>query len=131
MTNFTAEQIIKINEIFSRVVDCKGNLKVFNGAWDKYKNYTAIYEEDSNGNKSIQATYSTKVSLEDIYNNAKKALSICNVGNIVDINIVTIKTFDISISRKKILILFIMLFMMYWQFAATTLTQVIIIRYFI
>ena len=54
MTNFTAEQIIKINEIFSRVVDCKGNLKVFNGAWDKYKNYTAIYEEDSNGNKSIQ-----------------------------------------------------------------------------
>ena len=104
MTNFTAEQIIKINEIFSRVVDCKGNLKVFNGAWDKYKNYTAIYEEDSNGNKSIQATYSTKVSLEDIYNNAKKALSICNVGNIVDINIVTIKTFDISskVSKAKI-----------------------------
>lgn len=30
MTNFTAEQIIKISEIFSRVVDCKGNLKVFN-----------------------------------------------------------------------------------------------------
>ena len=104
MTNFTAEQIIKISEIFSRVVDCKGNLKVFNGAWDKYKNYTAIYEEDSNGNKSIQATYSTKVSLEDIYNNAKKALSICNVGNIVDINIVTIKTFDISskVSKAKI-----------------------------
>ena len=105
MTNFTAEQIIKISEIFSRVVDCKGNLKVFNGAWDKYKNYTAIYEEDSNGNKSIQATYSTKVSLEDIYNNAKKALSICNVGNIVDINIITpLKTFDISskVSKAKI-----------------------------
>jgi len=105
MTNFTAEQIIKINEIFSRVVDCKGNLKVFNGAWDKYKNYTAIYEEDSNGNKSIQATYSTKVSLEDIYNNAKKALSICNVDNIVDKNIITpLKTFDISskVSKAKI-----------------------------
>lgn len=29
MNNFTAEQIIKINEIFSRIVDCKGNLKVF------------------------------------------------------------------------------------------------------
>ena len=29
MSNFTAEQIIKINEIFSRIVDCKGNLKVF------------------------------------------------------------------------------------------------------
>jgi thiamine-phosphate diphosphorylase len=29
MNNFTAEQIIKINEIFSRVVDCNGNLKVF------------------------------------------------------------------------------------------------------
>lgn len=104
MSNFTAEQILKVNKIFSRIVNCKGNLKVFNGAWDKYKNYTAIYEEDSNGNKSIQATYSTKVSLEDIYNNAKKALSICNVGNIVDINIVTIKTFDISskVSKAKI-----------------------------
>lgn len=30
MINFTAEQILKINEIFSRIVDCKGNLKVFN-----------------------------------------------------------------------------------------------------
>ena len=29
MNNFTAEQILKINEIFSRIVDCKGNLKVF------------------------------------------------------------------------------------------------------
>jgi len=29
MSNFTAEQIVKINEIFSRIVDCKGNLKVF------------------------------------------------------------------------------------------------------
>lgn len=105
MNNFTAEQILKINEIFSRIVDCNGNLKVFNGVWDKYKNYTAIYEEDSNGNKSIQATYSTKVSLEDIYNNAKKALSICNVGNIVDKNIITpLKTFDISskVSKAKI-----------------------------
>ena len=105
MNNFTAEQILKINEIFSRIVDCNGNLKVFNGAWDKYKNYTAIYEEDSNGNKSIQVTYSTKVSLEDIYNNAKKALSICNVGNIVDKNIITpLKTFDISskVSKAKI-----------------------------
>ena len=36
MTNFTAEQIIKISEIFSRVVDCKGNLKVFGGFhWDE------------------------------------------------------------------------------------------------
>ena len=105
MTNFTAEQIIKINEIFSRVVDCKGNLKVFNGAWDKYKNYTAIHEEDPNGEKSIGATYNTKVLLEDIYNSAKKALSICNVGNIVDINIITpLKTFDISskVSKAKI-----------------------------
>ena len=105
MSNFTAEQILKVNEIFSRIVNCKGNLKVFKGVWDKYKNYTAIYEEDSNGNKSIQATYSTKVSLEDIYNNAKKALSICNVDNIVDKNIITpLKTFDISskVSKAKI-----------------------------
>lgn len=102
MTNFTAEQIVKINEIFSRVVDCKGNLKVFNGAWDKYKNYTAIHEEDPNGEKSIGATYNTKVLLEDIYNSAKKALSICNVSNIVDINIITpLKTFDISSKVNK------------------------------
>ena len=103
MNNFTAEQIIKINEIFSRIVDCKGNLKVFSGAWDKYKHTTAIYEEDPNGEKSIGATYNTKVLLEDIYNSAKKALSICNVGNIVDINIVTpLKTFDISSKVNKV-----------------------------
>ena len=30
MSNFTAEQILKVNEIFSRIVNCKGNLKVFN-----------------------------------------------------------------------------------------------------
>ena len=103
MNNFTAEQILKINEIFSRIVDCKGNLKVFSGAWDKYKHTTAIYEEDPNGEKSIGATYNTKVLLEDIYNSAKKALSICNVGNIVDINIVTpLKTFDISSKVNKV-----------------------------
>lgn len=103
MSNFTAEQIVKINEIFSRIVDCDGNLKVFSGAWDKYKHTTAIYEEDPNGEKSIGATYNTKVLLEDIYNSAKKALSICNVGNIVDINIVTpLKTFDISSKVNKV-----------------------------
>ena len=102
MSDFTAEQIVKINEIFSRVVDCNGNLKVFSGAWDKYQHTTAIYEEDPNGEKSIGATYNTKVLLEDIYNSAKKALSICNVGNIVDINIITpLKTFDISSKVNK------------------------------
>ena len=103
MSNFTAEQIVKINEIFSRIVDCNGNLKVFSGAWDKYQHTTAIYEEDPNGEKSIGATYNTKVLLEDIYNSAKKALSICNVGNIVDINIITpLKTFDISSKVNKV-----------------------------
>ena len=103
MSNFTAEQIVKINEIFSRIVDCDGNLKVFSGAWDKYQHTTAIYEEDPNGEKSIGATYNTKVLLEDIYNSAKKALSICNVGNIVDINIITpLKTFDISSKVNKV-----------------------------
>ena len=45
------------------------------------------------------------MKVEDIYNNAKKALSICNVGNIVDKNIITpLKTFDISskVSKAKI-----------------------------
>ena len=103
MSNFTAEQIVKINEIFSRIVDCNGILKVFSGAWDKYQHTTAIYEEDPNGEKSIGATYNTKVLLEDIYNSAKKALSICNVGNIVDINIITpLKTFDISSKVNKV-----------------------------
>ena len=103
MNNFTAEQIVKINEIFSRIVDCNGILKVFSGAWDKYQHTTAIYEEDPNGEKSIGATYNTKVLLEDIYNSAKKALSICNVGNIVDINIITpLKTFDISSKVNKV-----------------------------
>ena len=103
MSDFTAEQIVKINEIFSRIVDCNGILKVFSGAWDKYQHTTAIYEEDPNGEKSIGATYNTKVLLEDIYNSAKKALSICNVGNIVDINIITpLKTFDISSKVNKV-----------------------------
>ena len=64
MTNFTAEQIIKINEIFSRVVDCKGNLKVFRGFdWSltetggKFNNqifpivYTREYVDSANNTK--------------------------------------------------------------------------------
>lgn len=44
MTNFTAEQIVKINEIFSRVVDCNGNLKVFKGFdWDACKGDVILY----------------------------------------------------------------------------------------
>ena len=36
MSNFTAEQILKVNKIFSRIVNCKGNLKVFGGFhWDE------------------------------------------------------------------------------------------------
>ena len=64
MTNFTAEQIVKINEIFSRVVDCKGNLKVFRGFdWSltetggKFNNqifpivYTREYVDSANNTK--------------------------------------------------------------------------------
>ncbi|WP_459878022.1 McrB family protein [Campylobacter concisus] len=64
MTNFTAEQIIKISEIFSRVVDCKGNLKVFRGFdWSltetggKFNNqifpivYTREYVDSANNTK--------------------------------------------------------------------------------
>ena len=49
MTNFTAEQIVKINEIFSRVVDCKGNLKVFKDFdWDARNEDVILYTKKEN-----------------------------------------------------------------------------------
>ena len=86
MSNFTAEQILKINEIFSRIVNCKGNLKVFKDFdWDQDKNNIVICEESPYGAKSLALVDGwSKVSLEDIYENAQKALSISDITHIVD-----------------------------------------------
>ena len=104
MINFTFEQIIKINEIFSRVVDCKGNLKVFKDFdWDQDKNNIVIYEESPYGDKSLAIVDDwSKVSLEDIYNNAQKALSISDITHIIDrANIEPLKDFTIEIRIDK------------------------------
>ena len=104
MSNFTFEQIIKINEIFSRVVDCKGNLKVFKDFdWDQDKNNIVICEESPYGDKSLAIVDDwSKVSLEDIYNNAQKALSISDITHIIDrANIEPLKDFTIEIRIDK------------------------------
>ena len=107
MNNFTAEQILKINEIFSRIVDCKGNLKVFKDFdWDQDKNNIVICEESPYGDKSLALVDGwSKVSLEDIYENAQKALSISDITHIVDrAKIEPLKDFTIEtrIDKNKI-----------------------------
>ena len=107
MNNFTFEQIIKINEIFSRVVDCNGKLKVFKDFdWDQNKNNIVICEESPYGDKSLAIVDDwSKVSLEDIYNNAQKALSISDITHIIDrANIEPLKDFTIEtrIDKNKI-----------------------------
>ena len=107
MSNFTAEQILKINEIFSRIVNCKGNLKVFKDFdWDQDKNNIVICEESPYGAKSLALVDGwSKVSLEDIYENAQKALSISDITHIVDrAKIEPLKDFTIEtrIDKNKI-----------------------------
>ena len=107
MNNFTAEQILKINEIFSRIVNCKGNLKVFKDFdWDQDKNNIVICEESPYGDKSLALVDGwSKVSLEDIYENAQKALSISDITHIVDrAKIEPLKDFTIEtrIDKNKI-----------------------------
>ena len=107
MSNFTAEQILKVNEIFSRIVNCKGNLKVFKDFdWDQNKNNIVICEESPYGDKSLALVDGwSKVSLEDIYENAQKALSISDITHIVDrAKIEPLKDFTIEtrIDKNKI-----------------------------
>ena len=43
--NPTAKQIIEIHEIFNKIVDCKGNLKVFrNFDWKAHKKDVVVYK---------------------------------------------------------------------------------------
>ena len=107
MSNFTAEQILKVNKIFSRIVNCKGNLKVFKDFdWDQDKNNIVICEESPYGDKSLALVDGwSKVSLEDIYENAQKALSISDITHIVDrAKIEPLKDFTIEtrIDKNKI-----------------------------
>ena len=107
MTNFTAEQIIKISEIFSRVVDCKGNLKVFGGFhWDEQsKRYESSDQDEQTvilyGNKTNQNiktfnqtnnnTIGNKFSYyyqhtTDQNFNSNVVFGLCNKSNIDDFN---------------------------------------------
>ena len=90
MTNFTAEQIIKINEIFSRVVDCKGNLKVFRGFdWDARKGDVILYTKKENQKATNKRSFSGKnfsdkfeTTLEKCYEEANKMFHLCKSGEI-------------------------------------------------
>lgn len=99
--NFTAEQIVKINEIFSRVVDCKGNLKVFKDFdWDARKGDVIAYR-GSKGVSLSKVSNATVSKLEDYYDyDGSKAniLDICK--DITDYQDLGIK-FDIDGSGNK------------------------------
>jgi thiamine-phosphate diphosphorylase len=101
MNNFTAEQILKINEIFSRIVDCKGNLKVFKEFdWDARKGDVIAYR-GSKGISLSKVNNATVSKLEDYYDyDGSKAniLDICK--DITDYQDLGIK-FDIDGSGNK------------------------------
>lgn len=101
MNNFTAEQILKINEIFSRIVDCKGNLKVFKDFdWDARKGDVIAYR-GSKGISLSKVNNATVSKLEDYYDyDGSKAniLDICK--DITDYQDLGIK-FDIDGSGNK------------------------------
>ena len=101
MNNFTAEQILKINEIFSRIVDCKGNLKVFKDFdWDARKGDVIAYR-GSKGISLSKVNNATVSKLEDYYDyDGSKAniLDICK--DITDYQDLGIK-FDIDGNGNK------------------------------
>lgn len=90
MTNFTAEQIIKISEIFSRVVDCKGNLKVFKDFdWDACKGDIILYTKKENQKATNKRSFSGnnfsdkfETTLEKCYKETNKMFHLCKSGEI-------------------------------------------------
>ena len=90
MTNFTAEQIVKINEIFSRVVDCNGNLKVFKGFdWDACKGDIILYTKKENQKATNKRSFSGnnfsdkfETTLEKCYKETNKMFHLCKSGEI-------------------------------------------------
>lgn len=105
MSDFTAEQIVKINEIFSRIVDCNGNLKVFKEFdWNEQsKRYESNTQDEQTvilyGNKADQNiktfnqtndnTMGNKFSYyyqhtTDKNFNSNVVFGLCNKNNIAD-----------------------------------------------
>lgn len=90
MNNFTAEQILKINEIFSRIVDCKGNLKVFRDFdWDARNEDVILYTKKENQKATNKRSFSGKnfsdkfeTTLEKCYEEANKMFHLCKSGEI-------------------------------------------------
>ena len=90
MSDFTAEQIVKINEIFSRIVDCKGNLKVFKDFdWDARKGDVILYTKKENQKATNKRSFSGKnfsdkfeTTLEKCYEEANKMFHLCKSGEI-------------------------------------------------
>lgn len=90
MTNFTAEQIIKISKIFSRVVDCKGNLKVFKDFdWDACKGDVILYTKKENQKATNKRSFSGnnfsdkfETTLEKCYKETNKMFHLCKSGEI-------------------------------------------------
>ena len=65
--NPTAKQIIEIHEIFNKIVDCKGNLKVFrNFDWKAHKKDVVVYK-NSKGISLSKVNNATLSKLEDYY----------------------------------------------------------------
>ena len=90
MSDFTAEQIVKINEIFSRIVDCKGNLKVFKDFdWDARKGDVILYTKKEKQKATNKRSFSGKnfsdkfeTTLEKCYEEANKMFHLCKSGEI-------------------------------------------------
>ena len=90
MSNFTAEQILKVNKIFSRIVNCKGNLKVFRGFdWDARKGDVILYTKKENQKATNKRSFSGKnfsdkfeTTLEKCYEEANKMFHLCKSGEI-------------------------------------------------
>lgn len=90
MSDFTAEQIVKINEIFSRIVDCNGNLKVFRDFdWDARKGDVILYTKKENQKATNKRSFSGKnfsdkfeTTLEKCYEEANKIFHLCKSGEI-------------------------------------------------
>lgn len=102
--NFSKEEIVKIYEIFSRVVDCNGNLKVFKGFdWDLNSNkymqliYTELDQDKITKNRSLnKASFKNKstTTFNSCYTELNKILHLCKESEIND--------FSEHISQKSI-----------------------------
>ena len=90
MSNFTAEQILKVNEIFSRIVNCNGNLKVFKDFdWDACKGDIILYTKKENQKATNKRSFSGnnfsdkfETTLEKCYKETNKMFHLCKSDEI-------------------------------------------------